>query len=122
MNKILIVEDEVELLNILTEQLKDNSFVVLQAKNGADGLKMSLKHHPDMILLDIVMPIMDGLTMLNELRKDSWGKKAKVILLTNLSDNEKVAEAMKYKTYDYLVKSDWNIQDVIDLVNKRLNK
>lgn len=122
MKKILIVEDEVELNNVIAEQFLAKDFEVFKAFDGVEGLEMSLKHHPDVILLDIIMPKMDGLSMLDKLRVDNWGKNANVILLTNLSDNEKVAEAMKHQTYDYLVKSDWNINDVIELVMKRIGK
>lgn len=122
MKKILIVEDEIDLCDIIADQFKHESFDVLVARDGEEGLAMATKHHPDIILLDIVMPKMDGLTMLQKLREDKWGENANVILLTNLSDNEKVAEAMKNKTYDYLVKSDWNIKDVVKLVSEKLAK
>lgn len=122
MKKILIVEDEIDLRDIIAEQFKRESFNVFVARDGEEGLKMAVKHHPDIILLDIIMPKMDGLTMLKKLREDKWGESANVILLTNLSDNDKVAEAMKNKTYDYLVKSDWNIKDVVKLVAEKLVK
>ena len=83
---------------------------------------MAMQHHPDLILLDIIMPVMDGMTMLKKLRADEWGKKAEVIILTNLGDNEKVAEAMSQGSFDYLVKSDWNIADVAELVKKKLGE
>lgn len=116
---VLIVEDEAELAEILNAQLAEAGFEVFVARDGEEGLKMAEKKHPDLILLDIIMPKMDGMTMLEHLRKDSWGKSAKVILLTNLSDNEKVAEAIKQHSYDYLVKADWNINDVVKLVKER---
>lgn len=122
MKKILIVEDEIDLREIIADQFKRESFDILVARDGEEGLEMAIKHHPDIILLDIIMPKMDGLTMLHKLREDKWGENANVILLTNLSDNEKVVEAMKNKTYDYLVKSDWNIKDVVKLVSEKLAK
>ena len=88
-------------------------FIVLEAENGEEGLDVALRDHPDLILLDIIMPKMDGLTMLKKLREDVRGKNTKVILLTNLSDNEKVSEALLQGSYDYLVKSDWKIGDVV---------
>ncbi len=122
MKKVLIVEDEIELSDILSSQLKEEKIDVKVARDGEEGLEMSLKFHPDLILLDIIMPKMDGMTMLEKLRQDSWGKDVKVILLTNLSDNEKVAEAVKHKSFDYLVKADWNIKDVIKLVKDKLGE
>jgi DNA-binding response OmpR family regulator len=119
--KILIIEDEPSLRNVLGDKLIIEGFAVLQAGDGEEGLQVALREHPDLILLDIMMPKMDGLTMLKMLRADAWGKKAKVILLTNSNDNEKVADAMAQGTYDYLVKSDWKITDVVDKIRERLS-
>jgi Response regulator containing CheY-like receiver, AAA-type ATPase, and DNA-binding domains len=118
---ILIVEDEPSLRDVLRDKLTIEGFAVLQAVDGEEGLEVILREHPDLILLDIMMPKMDGLTMLKMLRADAWGAKAKVILLTNSSDNEKVAEAMAQGTYDYLVKSDWKIDDVAAKIRERLS-
>jgi len=117
---ILIVEDETSLRHALRDKLTRENFAVLEAKNGEEGLEVALREHPDLILLDIVMPKMDGITMLKKLREYLWGKSAKVIILTNLSDNEKVAEAMRQETFEYLVKSDWKIEDVVAKVRERL--
>ena len=118
--KILIVEDEISLLNALRDKLTHENFAVLEAKNGEEGLAVALREHPDLILLDIVMPKMDGMTMLRKLREDLWGKSAKVIILTNLSDKEKMAEALEQKLHKYLVKSDWKIEDVVAKVREQL--
>ena len=119
-NKILIVEDNIDLLEVLKRKFTIEKFDVLQAPDGKIGLEQALSNHPDMILLDIVMPIMDGISMLKKLREDAWGKTAPVILLTNLSDEAKVAEAMQHGVYDYLVKADWNISDVVKKVKDKL--
>lgn len=120
MKKILIVEDELALLYALASQFDKKEFKVLQAVDGAEGLQTALKSHPDLILLDLLMPKMDGMSMLRELRKDSWGKDVKVIILTNLSDAEKIDEALKQGTYDFLVKKDWNITQVLEKVKTSL--
>jgi len=121
MNKnILIVDDEPVLLSALVDKFTREGFNVIVAENGEIGLKTALEKHPDIILLDIIMPIMDGMTMLSELRKDAWGENAKVILLTNLSDPGKISESITHKVNDYLVKSDWKIEDVVKQVNKKL--
>ena len=119
-NKILIVEDDLELLEVLKKKFAMEKFEVLEAINGKTGLGEAFQHHPDLILLDIVMPVMDGMTMLKKLRADSWGKNVFVILLTNLSDESKVAEAMQHSVFDYLVKADWKIDDVVKKVRERL--
>lgn len=66
------------------------------------------------------MPKMDGLTMLYELRKDKWGKGAKVMILTNLSDADSVSAALKNGVYDFLVKSDWHHKDLVKKVKEVL--
>ena len=119
--KILIVEDETPLRNAVSDILTFEGFGVLQAKNGQEGLDIALAEHPDLILLDLMMPVMDGLTMLEKLRQDpEYGKKAAVILLTNINDPEKVAMATEAGSYDFLVKSDWNIEDVVKKIKGRL--
>ena len=117
---ILVVEDEVPLLNALVGKFFREGFSVLQAKNGEEGLESALKNRPDLILLDIVMPRMDGMTMLKKLREDAWGKTVEVIMLSNLSELAKVAEAVAQGSYEYLVKSNWKIEDVVTKVRERL--
>lgn len=119
--KILVVEDETPLRDALKDKLVHDGFAVVEAKNGAEGMLLAESDKPDLILLDIIMPIKDGLTMLQELRESSWGKNIPVILLTNLSDNEKVAAALEHGTYDYLVKSNWKIEDVVQRILERLS-
>ncbi len=118
---ILIVEDESAIRNVLIDKFSSKDFIAIGARNGEEGLEVALDKHPDLILLDVIMPKMDGMTMLSKLREDTWGEKVKVILLTNLNDPEKTLEAMKNGAYDYLVKSDWKIDDVVDKVKERLD-
>lgn len=119
--KVLIVEDEAPLRNAVSDILTFEGFTVFQAKNGQEGLDIALREHPDLTLLDLMMPIMDGLTMLEKLRQDqAWGAQAAVILLTNINDPEKVAQATEAGSYDFLVKSDWNIEDVVRKIKGRL--
>lgn len=117
---ILIVEDETSMLRALTDKLSREGFAVLEAKNGKEGLEIALKEQPALILLDIVMPVMDGMTMLKKLRADTYGKNVPVILLTNLNESEKIAEAVESGVYDYLLKTDWKIEDVVKRTKERL--
>lgn len=116
----LIVEDEPAMLRALTETLTRAGFTVLEAHNGQEGLAVALREHPDLILLDLIMPVMDGMTMLRQLREDAWGKTAPVIILTNLSDAAKASEALQHHAFDFLVKSDWKLEDVVRKVRERL--
>lgn len=117
---VLIVEDEPSLQRALGDHFSREGIEVLKAKNGQEGLEAALREHPGVILLDIVMPVMDGMTMLTKLREDEWGKDAHVILLTNLVDNKEIVEAMRTGVFDYLVKSDWKIDDVVARVKQKL--
>jgi len=121
MKKILIVEDERALREILEKKFfQEKDFEVVSAKNGEDGLNLALKEKPDLILLDIVMPKMDGMTMLHILRGNEWGKNVPVILLSNLNDASKISDGVNEKVFDYLVKSDWHIDDVVKKVREKL--
>ena len=120
MQTILLIEDESAIQHALTDKLKEEGFDVLEAKNGEDGLKMAKEKHPDLILLDIIMPIMDGITMFKELRKDEWGKDAKIIFLTNLSEEERISEVLNLGTAEYLIKTDWSLADVVKKIREKL--
>ena len=118
--KILIIEDDKILARLLSESLKKESFVVLSASDGEKGLTMALENHPDLILLDIMLPKMDGLTLLKKLREDAWGKEASVIILSNTSDSGKVSEALRSGTYDFLVKTDLKLEEVLTTIKEKL--
>lgn len=119
--KILIVEDERALMQVLHDKLLQEGFVVLQAIDGAQGLKMSLEEHPDLILLDIVMPKMDGMEVLRALRKDAYGKSAKVIMLTNLQPDGKILKnVLEDKPAFYFIKSDIELDDVLAKIKELL--
>jgi DNA-binding response OmpR family regulator len=118
--KILMVEDDALTLRSMSDKFKLEGFTVLEADNGEIGLKSALENHPDIILLDIILPKMDGLSVLEKLRQDEWGNEVPVIMLTNLSDSDKVAEAMKNRAYDFLVKADWKLDDIVKKVKEKL--
>jgi len=121
-HKILIVEDEEPLLNALTDKFSREGMEVITAKNGQEGLDVALAKKPDLILLDVIMPKMDGITMLEKLREDKWGENVEVILLTNLTDADKVSEAVEKGVRDYLIKSDWKLEDVVKKVKEKLSE
>lgn len=118
---LLIVEDDSSLLRVLSDRFTDEGFKIMQAKNGEEGLESALKHHPDLILLDIIMPKMDGMTMMKKLREDVWGKQTPIIILTNLSVDDKIlGDISKTEPAYYLVKTDWDIEAVVKKVKGRL--
>lgn len=119
--KILIVEDERPLRKAIRSKLEKEGYEVSEAANGLDGVKIAIEEHPDLILLDIVMPVMDGVKMLKELRKDEWGQEVEVIMLTNLTDAVKEMETFQSGVSEYLVKADWKIVDLVKKINQKLS-
>ena len=118
--RILVVDDEAPIRNLIMENLVMEGFAVLEARDGENGLEVALSEHPDLILLDIAMPKMDGVTMLKKLREYEEGKDIPVIMLTNIENVKLVTEALAEGSKDYIIKSDWDIKKVVELVKKRL--
>jgi DNA-binding response OmpR family regulator len=118
---VLIVEDEEVLMRALADGFKAKGYQVLGAYDGEKGLEISLKSLPDMILLDLTMPVMDGVTMLKKMREYPNGRQLKVIVLTNLNVPAKASETAGLGIIDYIVKSDWKLKDIIDRVSTELS-
>ncbi|MES2986136.1 MAG: response regulator [Patescibacteria group bacterium] len=115
--KILIVEDESVFLELLTEKFTDQGFEVVTATNGKEGLQMAEREHPDAIVTDLTMPIMDGVEFIRNLRaKDSWGKKAFVIILSNRGDMDSIADTVDLGAHHYFVKADIDPGKVVESV------
>lgn len=116
--KILIIEDEGDIREAMAEAVKDAGFVVSTAPNGSVGLQTALDEHPDLILLDIIMPIMGGHEMLKKLREDSWGKDAKVLMLTSMDDVQNIASAHELGIADYLVKAHSSLDYIVNKIKQ----
>ena len=121
MKKILIVEDEIAYMKLLCDQLTVRGYEVIEAGNGKEGLTMAKKENPDLILLDIRMPVMDGMTMLDLLRQSKEGMSTKVIMLTNLEPNDKIiGGVIKGQPTYYFVKSDTRLNDLLEKIKEVL--
>lgn len=110
---ILIVEDEVDLLNLYRNILMKEGFEVRTAETGREGVKSALEKRPDVILLDILLPEMDGITVLRELR--AKGCTAKVIILT-ASPTLRVHEGVELGIHAYLNKAISTPKEIIELI------
>lgn len=119
---ILVIEDEPPMLQILLDKLKESGFDTLNAKNGEEGLQAALQHHPDLILLDILMPKLDGLSLMDSLRQDAWGKQVPIIVLTNVSaDSDATLQAIvKNQPAYYLVKSNVKLEEIVEKIKEIL--
>lgn len=118
--KILVVEDDGSVLSILTSALGKQGFVMLGARNGEEGLQVAFREKPDLILMDLLMPKMSGIDMLKRLRQDPWGKDVPVIVLTNLNQADKVSEALANEVFDYFIKANTGLDEVVDKVRAKL--
>ncbi len=122
LKKILIVEDEDAMRQALSAKFKNSGFEVLTAPDGEVGYAMAIKEKPDLLMLDILMPKMDGVSLVKKIREDSsWGKEVPIIMLTNLNDPDSVSEVASFGVFDFLVKTDWRLDEVVGLVRKKLN-
>jgi len=106
----------------LSNSLEDKGFNIFKSTDGKEGLEVVLKEHSDLRLLDIIMPEVDGLTMLEKLREDEWGKTVEVILLTNLFDVDQGKEVREKGPAEFLVKSNWAIDDIIKKLEEKLDR
>ena len=120
--RILIVEDEPALLQVLADKFRREGFLVFTARDGNEGLDLAYGNKPDIIVLDIVMPSMDGVTMLKKLREQKWGNAVPVLILSNLSDPEQIKETSGHGSVEYLVKSNWGLDDVLKKVIDTLGR
>lgn len=120
MNKILIVEDEQPLLKIMADQFIKKNFEVITAQDGASGLRSALQHHPDLLVLDITLPVMDGLSMLKSLRQDKWGSNVPVMILTNRDDSTNMSAMMNNKITGYFIKADNKLSDIVKEIQEML--
>ena len=119
---ILIVEDELPMLKALSDKFALEGFEILEAKDGEEGLKTATSKKPDLIILDIFMPVMDGKVMFQKLRADEWGKTVPVIILTNLNPDDKTLDdLMKNGPSYYFIKSKWKLEELVSKVKKELD-
>lgn len=119
---ILVVDDDQELRDTLSEAFENEGFLVLKAADGQSGLGSAFEHKPDLIMLDLKMPNIGGLEVLKQLRADEWGQNAKVMVLTALDDMTSISETLNQGGLEYLVKSDWKLEDIISRVRSRLEE
>ena len=117
--KILIVEEDQSLSVPLTDKFKNEGFDVFTASDGEVGLELVKKEKPDLVLIDILLPKMDGISMAEKINELGFG--TLMIFLTNLSDSTHISDAVQVDVTDYLVKSDWSINDIVTRVKQKLD-
>ncbi|MDD5040620.1 MAG: response regulator [Patescibacteria group bacterium] len=111
--KILIVEDEEAIRNALRPRFEKVGITVIEAPDGHRALELAEHEHPRLILLDVIMPKMHGIDMLDTMRAQAWGKAIPVILLTNYADDPKVTQAVSAGRCEIMDKTKCKLDDVI---------
>jgi CheY-like chemotaxis protein len=115
---ILIVEDESSFRRILRFKLSEDGYNVLEASDGIEGLEQVRSQKIDLILLDLVMPNMDGFDFLEEFTKDDKIPKIPIIVLSNLCKREDMEKATEYGIVNYMVKINYSVEDVVNKVGE----
>jgi DNA-binding response OmpR family regulator len=103
--KILLVEDDISLMEMYSLKFNEQGYQILQAHDGVEALEVAIKQQPDIILLDIMMPKMDGFATLTEIRKTEKIKHTPVVLLSNLGQKDDIEKGKKLGATDYIVKA-----------------
>jgi two-component system alkaline phosphatase synthesis response regulator PhoP len=120
--KILVVEDEEILLTALSEELKQEGFEVVGAKDGEEGVAKAASEKPDLVLLDLVMPKLDGIGALKQMKEGAETKDIPVVILTNLSDYDKISDALSLGAMDYLVKANYRLEELVTKIKMVLER
>jgi DNA-binding response OmpR family regulator len=116
--KILIVEDDKDISWIWQEGFKSKNHIIKAVEDGEEALKLTKSFLPEMILLDLLLPKKDGMSVLTELKADPNLKDIPVIVLSNLSDDENIKKALSLGAVDYFVKSQHPVYEIIEKVQK----
>ncbi len=120
--KIAIVEDDQAISQMYRIKFEAEGYTVETAENGKLGLALAENMKPDIILLDLMMPEMNGDEMLAKLRKTTWGKNTKVVILTNMGEQEIPEAVKKLGVEAVILKADMTPRQVAELVQKHLGK
>ena len=121
--KILIIEDDIVLSRMYQKKFAHEGFQIVAAYSGGEGLAAAAREKPEAILLDIMMPAVDGFAVIRALKKDETTRDIPIIILTNLGTSEIfIEEAKRLGVKDYLIKYKTSAKEVIETVKKNLNK
>lgn len=120
MKKIAVIEDELAIAEMYKLKLENEKYQVKIAANGQLGLELCEQWKPDLILLDLMMPVMSGPQMLEKLRATDWGKDMPVIIISNLGIERSDVDLEKYKVKAYIVKALYTPREIVAEVKKHL--
>lgn len=111
---ILIVEDDTILRDLISQKLrKENDYEIVEAVDGEEGLKKAKEVKPDIILLDLILPGIDGFGVLEQIKKDPEIAKIPVVILSNLGQKEEIEKGMKLGATDFLIKAHFTLSEIV---------
>ena len=119
-NKVLLIEDDLFMLELLANELNRSGFEVGVGKTGKEGVEQFQKMQPEVVLLDLILPDEHGFDVLKKIRKMPGGSKAKIMILSNVSESAEVKEADQLGIDDYLVKVNYSIAEIVEKIKKLL--
>lgn len=122
MKKVLLVEDEQILLELLDKKLRGQGYETFLANDGEKGLQLARQIVPDVIILDIVMPKMDGFAVMAEIQKDENLKKIPIIIVSNSGQSVELSRARQLGARDWLVKTEFDPQEVVEKIKKQIGE
>ena len=122
MAKILFIEDETALQRTLSAVMEQAGHIVTNAYDGENGLELAQEAVPDLILLDLILPKMDGFSVLEKLKSDEKTKDIPVIVLTNLESVDDVEKVIGLGATTYLVKANYDLDDIVGKINEVLKR
>ncbi len=122
MKKILFAEDESVLQKTFEKTLRGEGYEMISALDGEAGFNLAKKEKPDLILLDLVLPKINGFEVLKKLKEDPETKEIPVIILTNLEKMSDIDKALELGAVAYLVKVDYSLEEVVEKIKKNLGE
>ncbi|MDD3678715.1 MAG: response regulator [Patescibacteria group bacterium] len=120
--KVLIVEDDEALINLYEKKFSNNGFEVIKAEDGAKGYEYAKTKNPDIILLDIMLPVMNGFEVLKKLKKENLIENTPVVILSNYGETQNVTEGLVSGAVEYLIKVEHTPEEVLEIVKDALNE
>ncbi len=122
MKKILIIEDDKFLRELIAQKLLKEGYDISEAIDGEEGIKKAKEGKPDLVLLDLILPGIDGFEVLSQMKSDSNAASIPVIILSNLGQKEDVEKGLKLGAVDYLIKAHFTPSEIIDKIKIALKQ
>ena len=120
--KILLIEDDIFLRKVIARKLLKEGYELTEAIDGENGMAKIKEHKPNLVLLDLVLPGMDGFEILGKMKEDLTLSQIPVIILSNLGEKKDIEKALKMGAKDYLIKAHFTPGEIIERVENTLNK